>query len=365
VPKKNVFALPDWQRAWRSTDAASRPAAVHIRARSSDFQVRELLGYEFSGEGEHDYLLIEKQQTNTAWVARQLAAHAAIAERDVGYAGLKDRHSLSRQWFSVRRPGGGAPDWTGFSRPGVSVVECRRHRRKLRRGAHRANSFKIAMRNIGAEERPPDALLQRIATQGVPNYFGEQRFGRAAGNLELAQRLFLGRRLSRLQRSMALSAARAFIFNHILQERVSAASWNRLLPGDCASLDGSGSIFAVNEPDRELEERAELLDVHPSGALWGRGTSDCQGQVALLEQRIASRFTGLAAGLEQFTETSRRPLRLAVRQLEWRWDEDTLWLDFTLTRGGFATAVLREIADYSDAAAGALPASQSATGDVE
>lgn len=343
--------LPNWRRAWRETVAQAEHSTAHIRAQTSDFQVREILGYEFSGDGEHDYLLIEKEHANTTWVAQQLAVHAGIPPRDVGFAGLKDRHSVSRQWFSVRRPAGAATDWSAFTRPGLGVIESTRHRRKLRRGAHRANCFNIAVRGLNVSCRPSDALLQGIREQGVPNYFGEQRFGQAGGNLEMARSLFRGRRLSRLQRSMALSAARAYIFNHILEQRVEDGSWNQLLSGDCASLDGSGSIFPVNEPDKELRQRVTLLDVHPSGALWGKGPGACRGQVAMLEQRIASDFTDLAAGLEQFTEQARRPLRLAARLFEWRWDDDTLWLEFTLTRGGFATAVLREIVDYRDAAA--------------
>ena len=347
MSQKVTQPLPDWRRAWCGAESAT---AARIREHAADFQVREILDYEFSGDGEHDYLLLEKTGANTAWAAEQLAAHAGIEPRNVGFAGMKDRHSISRQWFSVQRTAAVA-DWSQFSVPGLRVIECARNRRKLRRGAHSGNRFRIAMRGAGKESATVSDRLLGIRSRGVPNYFGEQRFGRAAGNIELARQLFRGRRLSRQKRSLALSAARAWIFNHILASRVENGSWDRLLPGDCASLDGSGSFFPVEEPDAALEERVRSLGLHPSGAMWGKGQYACGGEVAALERSMAERFDELSAGLEKFTDQSRRSLRLAVRQFEWAWDMDTLWLEFTLTRGGYATAVLREIADYADAAA--------------
>lgn len=319
-----------------------------------------MLGFEPSGDGEHDFLLIEKQAANTTWAARQLAAHAGIPPRDVGFAGQKDRHSVSRQWFSVSRSRRDAVDWQTFSEPGLEIVEVARHSRKLRRGAHRANRFTIVVRGVDLERQQIDDRLGRIATAGVPNYFGEQRFGRAAGNLGLARKLFDGRRLGRQQRSMALSAARAFIFNHILQQRVADGSWNRLLAGDSANLEGSGSVFSVTEVDEQLLQRVAELDLHPSGTLWGSGVSACSGSIAALEQAVADRLPGLAQPLERMAQRSQRPLRMVVRELDWRHHDDTLSLEFVLPRGGFATAVLREIVDYRDCAARAAGADRAA-----
>jgi tRNA pseudouridine13 synthase len=316
-----------------------------MRLSCEDFQVTELLGFEPQGDGEHDFLWIEKEGQNTVWVAGLLAKFAGIREADVGFAGLKDRRAVTCQWFSVRRPGGAKPDWNGFCAEGVRILETARHGRKLRRGAHRANRFRIVLRDLPGHAPALAAKLTLMREQGVPNYFGEQRFGHEGRNLRLAEKLFAGRRLPRNQRSMALSAARSYLFNLLLEQRVCDGTWNRLLPGDLANLDGSGSVFAVDTVDDELEARADQLDLHPTGPLWGDGGTQVSGDMASLEQSVIERHAELARGLEsQRVEQSRRALRMRATELTWHApDERTLSLEFTLGRGSFATALLREL----------------------
>ena len=163
-------SLPDWSRAL----GLPLLQAV-IRSEPSDFRVKEELAIDLSDDGEHDFLWIEKTSANTQWVADALARHAKVSSRDVGFAGLKDRHAITRQWFSVRRPGRDGTDWSLFSADGVVILEQRQHRRKLKRGAHKGNSFEIVLRGEGIESQQ-DAVnkrLARIQTDGVPNYFGE------------------------------------------------------------------------------------------------------------------------------------------------------------------------------------------------
>ncbi len=336
--------LPDWHRAY-----GEPVISCQIRKDNADFQVNELLAYELSGDGEHDYLQIEKDGANTAWVARGLAEFVNVAESDVGFAGLKDRHALTTQWFSIRRPAGGKVDWSKLDLTGVRVLREAKHRRKLRRGAHRGNHFRIALKNVTPSADGLNERLAIIRDAGVPNYFGEQRFGRDGSNLGLAIDYFSGKRLSRSKRSMAISAPRSFLFNHILDDRVRNGIWNSLLPGDCASLDGSASIFYVDSIDSELKRRIGELDIHPSGALWGAGALQSEGDIADREQAIVSRFPELRDGLaNKRVQPARRALRLAVRDFNWECAADTVWLDFFLARGGYATAVLREIARYQD-----------------
>lgn len=331
----------DWQRAW----SAARPHA-RIRQRNADFRVTEVLDFEFAGDGEHDYLWLEKDGANTAWVAGQLAAFAGIAARDVGYAGMKDRHAVTRQWFSVRRPAGEDVDWQRLDLDGVTLLDLGRHRRKLRRGAHRANRFVILLR-LDSTASADEPTLALIRERGVPNYFGEQRFGIAGGNLELAAALARGERLSRSRRGFAISAGRSLLFNEMLARRVAERTWDELLEGDRASLDGSGSHFAVPVVDAELAERCARGDLHPSGELWGEGSPSSSGVVAMLEKAVAERHRTLAAVLERRCAADRRPLRALVRDLQWTIDARGLELRFELTRGSYATAVLREIADYA------------------
>jgi tRNA pseudouridine13 synthase len=317
--------LPDWARA-------HGPAlfSATIRSRPEDFEVTENLGWELSGEGEHDYLWIEKTGANTEWVARQLARHADVPARDVGYAGLKDRHAVTRQWFSV--PRWHAPDWSALEAEGVQVLDVARHHKKLRRGAHRGNRFRIVLRgdDLG---RHADALARRFAAireQGVPNYFGEQRFGRDGANRELADAWAAGKRLPRHQRSLAISTLRSFLFNEALDGRVRDGTWNRLVPGDKANLDGTGSVFDVDEVDEELERRCEAMDVHPAGTLAGEGSGS--GPQAWREALDKARV-----------EPGTRSLRLRVTDADCTVEDDAVIVSFTLPRGAFATAVIREI----------------------
>jgi len=321
------MALPDWARAY-----GAPLFAATIRQQPADFEVTEVLGWDFSGDGEHDYLWVEKTGANTEWVARQLARFAGVPDRDVGYAGLKDRHAVTRQWFSV--PRWNAPDWSSLELDDVAVLELRRHNKKLRRGAHRNNRFRIVLRG---ERLAPcaDALDERmalIAAQGVPNYFGEQRFGRDGGNLALADAWADGKRLPRHKRGIAISTIRSYLFNEALDARVTAGTWNVLLPGDKANLDGTGSVFDVNDVDEELERRCATMDIHPAGLLAGEGSGlgTEAWRTALDRARVAADY---------------RSLRLRVHGAEWSVVDDAATVSFTLGRGAFATSVLREICE--------------------
>ena len=336
------LTLQDWLRAHGEP-------VFHgvIRQSCSDFEVSERLGFEPSGSGEHDFLRIEKTDANTAWVARRLARHAGIPPGDVGVAGMKDRRAVARQWFSVRRTSATGTDWDGFAAPGVRILEVCRHDRKLRRGAHRSNRFRITVRARGIPAAALEERLATIRTKGVPSYFGEQRFGRDGGNLVMARRLFRGERLPRGRRGIALSAARALVFNHVLQRRVGDGTWDRVLPGETACLEGSNSLFTVSDVDDELRRRCRALDVHPGGPLWGRGAPSSTGIVRELELAIAGRDGDLAAGLDRCTEESRRALRLVEHDLAWEVRTASVRLEFELRAGGFATAVLRELTRYA------------------
>ena len=333
-------ALPDWARAH-----GAPLFAATIRDRPSDFLVVENLGFETAGSGEHDYLWVEKTGANTDWVARQLARHAGARPADVGYSGMKDRHAITRQWFSVPRRG--SVDWSALAVDGVTVLDVRSHRRKLQRGAHKSNAFRIALRSpeVASLRQLVDERLSCITARGVPNYFGPQRFGHHGANVGLARALFAGERLRRDKRSIAISAARSFLFNQILSARVADGSWERILRGERVNLDGSGSLFTADVVDAEIERRAASMDIHPTGTLWGLRSGISPGPVELLERNATDAEEDLRTGLERLAvKVSSRPLRLPVRDLSWELADDALWLEFTLPAGGFATAVLREVA---------------------
>ena len=375
-----------------ATDTANLPQPIQpllkhatYKAHTTDFIVNELLPLEFTGEGEHLWLHIQKSGMNTAYLAKLLSEWADIPLRDVGFSGLKDRHALTTQWFSLRIPKKQLPD-SEFApvdigaNESITILEQQWHNKKLNRGTHRANQFIITLRDIefvGFDTPSPSSeqLLSAkqaveqhlviISQSGVPNYFGPQRFGRSGNNIREALSLFARpvpearppsnkgkrKRVPREQNTMELSAARSLIFNEILAARVRDGSWNHGLAGEVFNLDGSGSIFASDVIDDTLRARLESGDIHPTAVLWGTGNEKVSGKAAAMEADTVAHsplLTQLATGLEQRDiKAQRRALRLPIEALSWEWQDtegsQILILNFTLTTGSFATSVLASL----------------------
>ena len=329
--------------------------AARIRVAHDDFLVEELPAFAPSGAGEHLLLSIEKRGMNTAFAAKRIAAWAGVEESAIGYAGLKDRHAVTRQRFSAWLPRKVAPDIEALQSDDLRVLEHSWHSRKLPRGALAGNRFVLALREVEGERGGIEARLRAIAARGVPNCFGEQRFGRGGDNVQKAVAMFAGRRARREERTMLLSAARSELFNRVLAARVEAGNWDAALDGEVWMLDGSRSVFGPEPLSDELRARLQAFDLHPTGPLWGAGELRSTGVVRELELAAlqGDTATRLRAGLERAgLRQERRALRLRPAELEWRWLADSaLELRFALPPGSYATTVLRELGDVADAAA--------------
>ncbi len=324
------------------------PASGTIRSQPEDFQVDELLGFQPGGEGEHVYLQIRKRGENTLWLVKQLARFAGVRPMDIGYAGLKDRNALTSQWFSVWLPGNVEPDWQQLSGNTVEVLQAVRHHRKLKRGGHAGNRFHLRIRQLGASAEL-DVRLQALLERGVPNYFGEQRFGHHGGNLDQAEALFRGRiRVrDRQRRGLYLSAARSYLFNLVVAERVRRQGFDRYLNGDRLMIDGTTNLATVDDAS-EIEQRLQRLELHPTGPLCGRGRTLLEADSLALEAAILAPFAHWTEGLERAGLSSeRRAVRVRLAALSWRFEQaDVLALQFDLPPGTYATSVLRECCDY-------------------
>ncbi len=297
----------------------SLAASADLKFEPEDFVVVEAFDEsQFSGVGEHVCLQIRKRNQNTRWVASVLASVAGVADHDVGFCGMKDRRALTTQWFSVVYPGQG---WL----PELLIPDCEilgmvRHQRKLRRGSHSGNHFVIRLRNVSTsvKEAVLDGRLAQIAKSGVPNYFGDQRFGINAQNLTEADRLLRRGRLRKIggRQGLYISAARSYLFNLVLSQRVKQKCWLQAQRG---------------EP-------------RPQGPLWGRGRSSSTGPLAELESSVLADYQPWCNALEHLgLSQQRRDLQLVPEKLEWHWQERDVLLSFRLPIGAYATSVLREL----------------------
>lgn len=314
-----LFSL-DFPRAYGAINTRAS-----FRSLPEDFQVTEELGFEPVGEGEHVYLYVEKKGENTAWVAEQIARIARVKPMDIGYCGRKDRHAITRQWFSVYLPMRNQdpePDWAVLNTDSINIIKISRHVRKLRKGEHQANHFAIRLRDVQTDDiEALNNKIEKIFVQGVPNYFGEQRFGHKANNLREAQALLVEGKQYRdkQKRGLVLSAARSYLFNLVLAERVRSGNWDQILKGDPEPI--------------------------ASGPLWGRGRPLAFDELLVLEQAVLSPWNLWCHSLEHMgLNQERRALVLRPSAGKYQWhSRDCLELGFTLEAGAFATSVLAEL----------------------
>ena len=323
---------------------------------AEDFVVEEQIAFSLSGEGEHLWCWVEKMGENTDWVAQQLAKWAGVPTSRVGVAGQKDRHAVTRQWFSIQLPGKDDPKPEDLALDTVKILKMVRHQRKLQTGGLKGNRFELVIRNISGDCDEVEQRLEAIKTQGIPNYFGEQRFGNQGRNLPKATEFFSGAltRVKRNQKSMYISAARSWMFNLILSERIQQGTWNQFVAGDVMQLNGSSKWFE-DDASENLAERVQQADLHPTGAMVGRGELPSKSAILTLEKTVLESFPEWVTGLEELgLKQDRRALRIMPEDVQWQWlDSDSehkrLKVSFSLPSGSYATMVLRELMKVEDA----------------
>jgi tRNA pseudouridine13 synthase len=334
------------EEGWPYLTADLPGCGGELRSVPEDFEVEELPAYPPGGEGEHLFLWVEKRGRDTPSVARALAGALGLTPREVSYAGLKDRHALTRQLFCV--PARVEAKLASFSAPGVSVLWTRRHANKLRTGHLKGNRFRIRIRGV-SDPQAARAAFERIERQGLPNFFGEQRFGARGDNADLGKRLLRGERLprrpDRFERKLLLSAYQSLLFNRALALRLRAGTLARALPGDVMRKQETGGLFVCESPEVD-QPRVDGFEISPAGPLFGPKMIRAQGEVAAGEAELlraeGMELTDFERGGEE-TEGGRRPYRVPLAVGELREEGTDLWIGFELPRGSYATVVLREL----------------------
>ena len=346
------MSLPNWAYLYGQPEAT----AV-FKQQPEDFEVIEDFEPGPDEDGEHQWLWVEKRGANTRFVADEIARFADVNPRDIGYAGMKDRHALTRQWFSVQLPGQALLDWSALQHDEFKVLRVSRQARKLKTGTHKGNFFRIRLRSVSnmAELKQ---RWEKLCAGGVPNYFGAQRFGRQGQNVNEALRWFSAgkkRRVARHKQGILLSSARAWLFNQTLSQRINEQRL-QAETGDVMVLTGSRSFFVADPLDDAILQRVAEGDVQLSGPLWGRGELPSTAGIRELEQQVADAEAELVSGLEQHgLKQERRPLllmptqpQLTVEPAITSADDEDCWLAFYLPTGCFATSIIRELITIVD-----------------
>ncbi|RZV50487.1 MAG: tRNA pseudouridine(13) synthase TruD [Pseudomonadales bacterium] len=366
-----------WQMArdnsWaRSLVEPTLPGKLRVNA--EDFYVCESLRFTPGAQPladrdcAHWLLKIEKHRLDTLTLQRQLAERSGAQLRDIGYAGLKDKHARCEQWMSIPARSDKAQldrlkAWQVNGEAKWRVLEVQPQRKKLSRGANLGNQFVIVLRDVfsgldatqlKAGETQLQQRVARLSGEGFPNYFGEQRFGLNANNLPRALSSFSsGKRISRNQRGLFLSALRSYLFNALLHQRVLDCSWRKLLPYDALVLEGSNSQFRVLGDEtaaqiEDIEARLASCDLHIGGPLFGARNKQ-PDHCPELDQRIQAAHPDIVDVLDKAgMDYALRPLRVVPKDFSMQRQGDDVQLTLFLPSGSFATALLRELFDYSD-----------------
>jgi tRNA pseudouridine13 synthase len=291
-----------------------------VRAHLTDFQVKEILGFKPTGVGEHFLVEIRKRNQNTNWIAKILADLAGIGINDIGYCGLKDRIAETTQWFSLYLPKRQIGK-DQLRHHAFEVLNTDRHSKKLRRGDHKGNVFNITLRETTFDRHVFRGRLNKIGSLGVPNYFGEQRFGINGNNLCNAEKLIKRGSLkgNRQGSGFYLSAARSWLFNLILASHV------------------------------QDHRNGEAFPFAQTGPLWGRGRSKAEPCMLPQESKVLANWSEWCYALEHAgLSQERRKLIVVPSALSYEYiSSDNLIIKFELPRGCYATVVLREIAQLN------------------
>ena len=319
-----------------------------MKAEPEHFRVTEEPLYEASGDGDHLFVYVTKRDLDHESMLRTLVKRLDVARSEIGYAGTKDRRAITKQWLSVPRR---AEDKLyDFEHPQITMGESRPHPHKLRRGHLKANRFECFLK--GATSLPSDALLEKLQSDGVPNFYDAQRFGRGGSTAIAGLRYLRGEVEEVSSRSllrMQLSAVQSLGFNHVLRHRISEGLLQTPMLGDLAQVRLSGGIFWVDDLE-DVSLRLREGDVDLTGPMLGakvKATRDAAGEFESLRLGELGLRPELFAGLKKLAPGSRRPLTVRASELEIKQQEDGIWVSFSLLPGAYATLILREFTGTS------------------
>lgn len=358
-------------------------ARARIKTVPEDFVVDEEPAYLASGVGDHVFARVEKRDLTTADAASALAEVAGVHVRDVGVAGLKDKVAVTTQWLSfLALPGTQVEErlraYAAAPRPDLRVLDLQRHGNKLRTGHLAQNRFRVRLRDLDPSRvEEVEAALRGLEAAGVPNAFGQQRFGRDGDNVSKALAFLSGRERGPREpraRKFLFSALQSEVFNRVLAAREADGTWTTPLRGDVLKLE-TGGLFTCTEPEVD-QARAARGELCPTGPMLGVKMRAPEHEVLALEARVAAEVLGPSFDLSRtraLGEGTRRPLVLRVSELKVTREATreaapaatpalasapgdasaaglgvNLVVEFVLPKGAYATTVLARVVDAEE-----------------
>src|SRR6266851_1597690 len=318
-----------------------------IKTQVEDFEVEEIPAYEPCGAGDHLFLWVEKRGMGAEYFQRQVARRLGIPTGEVGTAGLKDRHAITRQWISV--PSAVQDHVAELDGDGIRVLGVHRHTNKLKPGHLRGNHFRILIREVdpAAGDRLPP-ILDRLRAEGLPNYYGSQRFGRDGETAILGMDLLTGRKANlrnSFLKKLALSAAQAALFNDYLSRRLTDGLMRRVLPGDVMCKWPAGGMFVAQDVAAE-QARFDARETVHAGPMFGRKTFPAAEEAAAREAHVlrdAGLTTSSFHGFGKLVQGTRRHNLIYCDDLAAAVESEGIRLTFSLPAGSYATVLLREV----------------------
>lgn len=317
-----------------------------MRQQPEDFLVDEVPAYLPSGKGVHLYVHFEKRDLTTPAAVSALGRALAVPASRCSYAGLKDRHAVTRQWASFE---GADPDrLRNVDIPNLNVLEHGLHTNKLKTGHLRANKFRIRVRNPAGDAGVAENLLSHLAATGCPNYYGEQRFGRDGDNAEAAFAFVSGAQRpprDRFQRKLLFSAFQSALFNSWLADRVQRGELAQAIGGDLMRKEDTGGLF-TSEDLNDLQARTAQFAISATGPMFGADMRSPVAEALAREQELLA-TAGVSYDMlvthKKLGSGTRRVCR--IRPEHWSVDQEgsDLVIAFTLPRGSYATVVMREL----------------------
>ncbi|NBO92639.1 MAG: tRNA pseudouridine(13) synthase TruD [Planctomycetia bacterium] len=315
-----------------------------IKTTPEDFEVEEIPAYEPSGEGDHLYLWVQKRGIGADYFVRQIAKRLGIPADDIGTAGLKDRHAVTRQWISV--PSGVEARLGALDGDGITLLKHARHVNKLKSGHLRGNRFRILIRDVVAPDALP-YLLDRLQTFGIPNFYGPQRFGRDGETLQIGLELLHGKpvRVGGFLRRLGLSAVQSALFNRYVARRMADGLLRRVIAGDAMKKWPFGGIFnAVDLPAEQ--SRLESREIIPTGPMFGKKMFAVMDEAAERERANLDESgisPELFASQGKLLMGTRRYAFVYADELSGETIPEGIRVTFTLPAGSYATVLVREL----------------------